>query len=99
MPGVEAIKKVFDLQERDAFKKEQEMIQACTVICEQLSNCCGNYGDVGVDVILDENQKVWVLEVNKLHDHKFPLYALEDEQMYYKVITTPFEYASYLAGF
>ena len=99
LSGVEAIKRVFNLTERDAFKKEQEMIHACKLICEQLDRCAGHYGDLGVDVIIDADQKIWVLEVNKLHDHKYPQYALEDEQMYYRVVTTPFAYASYLAGF
>ncbi|EEG78875.1 YheC/YheD family endospore coat-associated protein [Dethiobacter alkaliphilus] len=99
LSGNEALKTVFKYNERDAFIKEQEIIQACTLICEKLDLCCGNYGDLGVDVIVDENQKVWVLEVNKLQDHKYPVYALNDEQMYYKVTTTLFEYAAFLAGF
>lgn len=98
LPGVEALITVFGLKEREAFIKEQEMIRACTQICEALDRCGGNYGDVGIDVVVDEKQKIWILEVNKLHDHKFPLYALDDSQTYY-VVTTPFQYAAYLAGF
>ncbi len=97
--GNDALKIVFNYSERDAFNKEQEMLHACEDICEKLDRCAGHYGDLGVDVIVDENEKVWILEVNKLHDHKYPQYALEDEQMYFNVVTTPFEYAARLAGF
>lgn len=38
-------------------------------------------------------------EINKLHNHKYPLYALKDNQMYLKVVTAPFHYARSLAEF
>ena len=99
MKGVEALKRVFGLNDREAFMKEQEMIEASQYVCSLLDRCGGHYGDLGVDVMIDENQKVWILEVNKLHDHKYPQYALQDEQLYLQVTTRPFEYASRLAGF
>ena len=99
LAGNEALQAVFGYNQQEAFKKVEEIIAACVHVCTQLDQCGGIYGDLGVDVIVDENEKVWILEVNKLHDHKYPLYALDDMQMYYRVVTTPFEYATYLAGF
>ncbi len=99
LPCYEALKRVFRLNERDIFLKQQEIINICLEVCKVLEESIGNYGDLGIDVIVDENQKVWVLEVNKTHDHKFPLYSIHDNQMYHRIITRPFEYAKALGGF
>jgi hypothetical protein len=66
------LKAVFNYNEREAFAKEQEMIQACIQVCETLDRCGGNYGDLGIDVIVDIDQHLWILEANKLQDHKYP---------------------------
>lgn len=99
LPVYDALKRVFKMTEREIFQKEQEIISVCMEVCKVLEKSIGNYGDLGIDVMIDENKKVWVLEVNKTHDHRFPLYSINDTQMYYKVISKPFEYAKALAGF
>jgi hypothetical protein len=95
----DALKRVFRMDEREIFLKQQEIINICMEVCRVLERSMGNYGDLGIDVMVDENKKVWVLEVNKTHDHKFPLYSINDTQMYHKIISRPFEYAKALAGF
>jgi len=99
LPGYEALKRVFRMSERDTFLKQREIINTCVEVCKALEKTIGNYGDLGIDVMVDENKKVWILEVNKTHDHKFPLYSINDTQMYNRIITRPFEYAKALAGF
>lgn len=99
LPCNEALKLAFKMNDRQAFLKEQEIIEICKKACESLEQCGGHYGDLGVDVIVDSNLKIWILEINKLHDHKYPLYALKDNQLYLKVVTTPFYYAKSLAKF
>ncbi|XMB87157.1 YheC/YheD family protein [Mycoplasmatota bacterium WC44] len=97
--GIESLKKAFNLNKRKAFVKEQEIIRVCKEACDLLNEKMGQYGDLGIDVMIDENLKVWILEINKLHDHKFPLYGLDDTQMYYKVISNPILFAKRLGGF
>lgn len=97
--GHQALEKVFKMSTKEAFIKEQELSEICLEVCQTLDKCGGHYGDLGIDVMIDSHQKVWILEVNKLHDHKMPLYALKDKQMYLKVVTNPFAYAKALAGF
>lgn len=99
LPCHDALKRVFRMNEKDIFLKQQEIICICMEVCKVLEKSVGNYGDLGIDVILDENLNVWILEVNKTHDHRFPLYSINDTQMYHRIITRPFEYAKALAGF
>ena len=58
----------------------------------------GNYGDLGFDVMIDEQLKIWILEVNKRHYHSVPLW-INDVQTYYEVKAKPIKYATALAGF
>ena len=99
LTGYEALKRVFHLSERDAFLKQQEIIEICMNACKTLEKCIGHYADIGVDVMLDGDQNVWILEINKTHDHRFPLYSINDTQMYTTIISRPFKYAKALAGF
>ncbi len=97
--GYDALKKVFRLSDRQAFTLEKNIIAACMVICDRIDFAAGNYGDVGIDIVVDKNRKIWVLEINKLHDHHFPILATEDMQLYYEIVTKPLFYAKALAGF
>ncbi|UTW69328.1 hypothetical protein KHA80_21040 [Anaerobacillus sp. HL2] len=83
MTEKEALKKGIYGVSVKRLKKSKKSFELVVLFVRMLT-VAGNYGDLGVDVIVDINQKVWILEVNKLHDHKYPLYALEDEQMYLK---------------
>jgi hypothetical protein len=99
MEGKEAIQKVFDMKEREVFMMEQEIINVCKKACEALNQSLGHYGDLGIDVVIDENKKVWILEINKLHYHPYPVYALKDRLMYFNTASTPLKYANALTGF
>lgn len=97
--GKEALKEIFDLTEEAAITKEKDIVNICCKVCETLNKSIGHYGDLGIDVIIDESQKVWILEINKLHYHPYPLYALNDRQMYFDTASKPIRYANALAAF
>ena len=99
MLGIDAIKKVFNLNDKEVFLKQQEIIVVCKMACDMLDKTIGHYGDLGIDVVIDENQKIWILEINKLHYHPYAVYALKNRQMYYDVAATPIKYANALSGF
>jgi hypothetical protein len=99
LKGNEALKKVFGLNDKETFLKQKEIINICLEACNILDKAAGNFGDLGFDVMLDEKGKVWILEINKSHDHRFPLYSVGDSKMYYEIITNPFKYAKSLGGF
>lgn len=97
--GNEAFMQIFNLSEEDAATMEKDIINVCSKACETLNKSIGHYGDLGIDVVIDENQKVWILEINKLHYHPYPVYALKDRQMYHDIASKPIKYACALAGF
>lgn len=99
LTGHEALKRVFRMNEKEAFLMRQEIIDICVDTSKLLDKIVGNYGDLGIDVMVDKNKKVWILEINKTHDHRFPLYSVNNTTMYHEVISKPFEYAKTLAGF
>jgi hypothetical protein len=99
MHGKEALLQVFNMSEELAVVKETEIINTCIKACELLNKSIGHYGDLGLDVIIDKNQKIWILEINKNHYHYFPVYALKDKIMYYSIIEKPLKYAKALSGF
>lgn len=75
-----------------------ELKRVAILVCCCLDESGGNYGDLGLDLAVDDSYKVWLIEVNKRHDHLMPLYAGE-RFIYSRVKTNPVNYAVYLAGF
>ena len=49
----------------------------------------GNYGDLGIDVIVDQNRQIWLLEINKFHEHDIGLYVDSATGLYERIVITP----------
>ncbi|WP_053362682.1 YheC/YheD family protein [Bacillus sp. FJAT-27251] len=98
--GIDALETVFQMKHNEAIEKQKEVITICKKVCLQLEEAFGLYGDLGLDVIIDEDLKPWVLEANKFHAHNHILEAEEpDLEMYETIVSTPLLYAKSLAGF
>ena len=98
LPGLESIKTFFNADDADAIKIQGEIYKQCIGVCEELDKKFGKYGDVAIDVIVDANQLVWILEINKDFGYQ-SLVKLKNRKLLHKLYTTPFEYAKKLAGF
>ncbi|WP_413381001.1 YheC/YheD family protein [Alkalihalobacillus sp. 1P02AB] len=99
MLGDEAMAMLFHLGEKEAQQLVQKVEEACTFICEQLDRCQnGHYGDLALDFIIDNKLNIWILELNKSYGYVL-LQQEGFEEIYEKVMTTPFLYAKSLAGF
>ncbi len=59
-------------------------------------NC--NYVDLGLDIILDVRHNAWLVEVNKYHNHRLPLY-IDDKETYNQIKLTPLKLAITKSGF
>jgi hypothetical protein len=92
------IKKFIPKDDQSISKIEQKVIDVCYKTCKMLDSTGGNYGDVGIDVIVDEDFRIWILEVNKRHNQRTPL-AINNVQMFNNVKINPIKYAVALSGF
>lgn len=97
--GKDALRTIFHLDEDAAAEKEKEIISICTAVCRRLDTIYGPSGDMGIDVAVDQNLRVWILEINSLQHHKMAAYLIDDPHMYARVMSRPLEYAKALAGF
>ncbi|MDQ8739410.1 YheC/YheD family protein [Paenibacillus sp. LHD-38] len=97
--GRDALRTVFQFKDEEAVQKEEEIISICTTACQLIDHKYGPFGDVGIDVTVDPNLKVWLLEINSRHQHTILSYLKDDPQMYSRVLTRPFEFAKSWAGF
>ncbi len=98
--GRKALQRIYGLSPEQAVEKENEMVELCTHACLLIERAYGHFGDVGIDVVIDENLKIWILEINKSHQHDIARYLLKDDpDMYNRVVSRPLEYAKVLAGF
>jgi hypothetical protein len=96
--GRETLQDVFLLDKESALQKENEIITICKEAC-YVYDKYGNFGDVGFDVVVDENLNIWILEINSNHAKNYPLYIKNNRKMYRDVYTKPLTYAKFLAGF
>ncbi|NLP27991.1 MAG: YheC/YheD family protein [Clostridia bacterium] len=88
----------FNLTQKEIFKIKREIIGACVSICKALESQKENYGDLGFDVVVDEDYKIWILEANKRHYHTVPLW-INDVQTFYQTKANPIKYAAAQVGF
>lgn len=96
--GIDSFRLAFHMNKHEALLKTKELKDISYQICS-LFDKYGNYGDVGIDLMVDVDQKVWILEVNTLDTyHRFPLHT-KNKKLYRKVVSTPLTYAKYLTGF
>ncbi|KGA96063.1 hypothetical protein AJ85_12170 [Alkalihalobacillus alcalophilus ATCC 27647 = CGMCC 1.3604] len=99
MLGNEAMALLFHLGEKETEQLVEKVEEVCSFICEQLDRCqSGHYGDLALDFIIDQKLNIWILELNKSYGYVL-LQQEGFEEIYEKVMTTPFLYAKSIAGF
>ncbi|UOE95863.1 YheC/YheD family protein [Alkalihalobacillus sp. LMS39] len=97
MEGSEALRKLFRLDEKEITELEQKIETICLRAC-QLLDKQGCFGDIAIDFILDQNQHLWILEMNKRYGYK-SLSLIGNSEFHNKIISNPFLFAYSLAGF
>ncbi|MED1602503.1 YheC/YheD family protein [Alkalihalophilus marmarensis] len=97
LKGTEALKEMYHLDEEEAEHLEAEIQKTCLNACELLDEH-GHFGDIAVDFILDHDKHLWILEMNKRYGYKSFL-KIGDEDMFNKIISNQFAYASTITGF
>ncbi len=100
IPGATALKEIYQLNKNQMEQKIKEITQLCIEVLKLMENDRNHIGDAAVDLVIDENNKVWLLEVQLNYAAEIKANRTEDEQLILpKILPTPFEYAKALAGF
>lgn len=72
-------------------------IEISLASAETLENCLGTFGEVGLDMGIDNNGNVWIIEINSKPSRK--VFPPDQPQLKKNSIELPIDYAAYLAGF
>jgi hypothetical protein len=96
--GDDALKQTLKVDQAALKDISERIRRTCILICEEIDKKLGNYGDVAIDFIIDDDLNIWILEINKAYTIR-SLKLLKQYRLYSKLLTTPIEYAKYLAGF
>lgn len=100
MPGTIALKEIYQLNGNQVRQKVKEISQLCIEVLKLMENDRNHLGDAAVDLVIDENNKVWLLEVQLNYAAEIKAKRTEDEQLILpSILATPFEYAKELAGY
>jgi hypothetical protein len=96
--GEKVIRIVFQVDSEKAKQIMNGAIVACKEVCNVLDQKLGHFGDVAIDLIIDNEYKPWILEVNNLYGVE-SLKILEDMETLSALRTNPFLYARAIGGF
>ncbi len=100
IPGEQALKEFYHLDEKQIKQKIDEMTSVCTKVLRLMEKTGARLGDAAVDMVMDHNKKLWILEVQLNYAAEIKAARGEDEQRILPhILSTPFEYAKSLAGF
>lgn len=95
VPGEEGLQTFIGLNKEEAQQKIAEITQVCSRALKPLEDNGHSLGDVAVDFVLDQNKKVWILEVQP--DYFGDVFRLDYQAQYMHYHC--FDYARTLAGF
>jgi len=100
MPGTTALQEIYQLNGNQVKQKVEEISQLCIKVLKLLENNQNHLADAAVDLVIDQTNKVWLLEVQLNYAAEIKAKRTEDEQLILpSILSTPFEYAKALAGY
>ena len=87
-----------DISIRKARSLEKQMIDAAICIAGAIENEYGPFGEIGMDMALDKNQKIWFIEANSKPDRELEPGDKGNKRGVLSCWYT-IQYAKYLSGF
>jgi len=95
----EALRGLFGFAGSKAERIEREIRRMCIEAAAHMEQAYGTYGDLGMDVALDPQDRLWLLEINIFHQHNLANDLEGGAEMYRRVTANPLLFANYLSGF
>lgn len=99
MPAMDLIKDVLASSHTEAFRFKERLISLCMKVCQSLDQYGFNFGTLGLDLGVDNNEDIWLIEVNNRRPHPGIALRASDIQSYYNILSGPLRYGKALAGF
>lgn len=92
--------KKMDVVLKDLGIKEPESIkekihQVVILAAQRLESALPGLADLGFDIAIDEDEQIWIIEVNG-RDLRITFYKAKDFESWHRTIQTPMQYAGYL---
>ncbi len=91
-----AFREILKFNEDDISKVKNEIQKLCYMIIKSTEKEFGTFGELGIDIAVDQSKNVWFIEVNAKPGKDTIMIVGEDVN---KAYSLPFEYAKYLSGF
>lgn len=76
---------------------KQQLYELCLKLCAYLDDMGEHFAEFGIDIAIDEDKKLWIIEVNVLPGFKG--FQKMDYPTYLKIRSAPIAYAVHLTGF
>lgn len=95
----ELLKKAFNLSDAEANDMVNIMTSLGLSVCDELDKSGILYGDLGIDIGIDKDKRMWLIEINSRGPDPYIAMSVKDKKLYKDLLSTPLLYAKYLAGF
>lgn len=92
------LREVFNEEPSDRNGLYENIINIGKEICISIENTLGDCVELGLDLAIDVNKKIWIIEVNG-KPLKVSLKCLNNSNLVFDFCRCPIEYAVYLTGF
>lgn len=97
--GVKALREVVGLSDVEAQKAALKMEEISVKIGEQLDMTDYHFGNLGIDIGIDRNGKLWIIEVNHRGPGHVSMKEIGFEEQFKQILKTNMLHAKSLAGF
>lgn len=97
--GEETFRRVLGYSEAEAFQLRHHISKLAIDAAQCLEQCGIHLGNLGFDLSLDQDKRLWIIEINNKDPNHTIAIDAHDRQMFYRVKRANMMYAKKLAGF
>jgi hypothetical protein len=93
------LSKTFEASEENITELKQRIMAFAITVCNKLDEYGINCGTLGLDIGMDQQGRLWLIEINNRNPDPGIALDIPDTQLYYRLKAGPLFYAKFLAGF